>query len=68
LPNAWKPQPHHELALVQRDQDVGGLDVAVDDPLLVRVLDGLADLDEEIQSFPGRELSSKSRILRTKSH
>ena len=31
------------------DQDVRRLDVAVDDPLLMRVLDGLADLDEQVQ-------------------
>ena len=31
------------------DQDVRRLDVAVDDPLLVRVLDRLADLDEQIE-------------------
>ncbi len=34
----------HRHAVVQRDQDVRRLDVAVDDPLLVRVLDGVADL------------------------
>ena len=39
----------HRLAVVQRDQDVGRLEVAVDDPLLVGVLDGLADLDEQLQ-------------------
>ena len=36
-------------AVVQRDQDVGRLEVAVDDPLLVGVLDRLADLDEQLQ-------------------
>ena len=34
----------HRLAVVERDQDVGRLDVAVDDALLVRVLDRLADV------------------------
>ena len=34
----------HRHAVVQRDQDVRGLDVAVDDALLVRVLDGVANL------------------------
>jgi hypothetical protein len=34
------------------DQDVGGLDVAVDYPLLVRVLDGVADADEQLQAIP----------------
>jgi hypothetical protein len=42
----------HGLAVVHRHEDVRGLDVAVDDALLVRVLDGLANLDE--QSEPGR--------------
>jgi hypothetical protein len=37
---------------VQRDEDVRRLDVAVDDPLLVRVLDGLADLDEQFEPRP----------------
>ena len=36
----------HRLAVVERDQHVRRLDVAVDDPLLVRVLDRLADRDE----------------------
>ena len=39
----------HGRAVVQRDQHVGGLEVAVDDPLLVRVLHGLADRDEQLQ-------------------
>ena len=39
----------HGPAVVQRDQDVRGLDVAMDDALLVGVLDGLADRDEEFQ-------------------
>jgi hypothetical protein len=41
---------------VQSDEDVGGLEVAVDDPLLVGVLNGLADLDEKIQPLAGRQL------------
>jgi hypothetical protein len=41
----------HRHAVVQRHEDVRGLDVAVDDPLLVRVLDGLANLDEQIEPF-----------------
>ena len=39
----------HGHAVVQCDQDVRRLDVAVDDALLVGVLDGLADLDEQFQ-------------------
>ena len=33
----------------QPDQDVGGLEVAVHDPALMRVVDGLADLHEQVQ-------------------
>ena len=39
----------HRLAVVERHQDVRRLDVAVDDPLLVGVLDRLADRDEQLQ-------------------
>ena len=38
------------------DQDVGGLEVAVDDPLAVGVLDRLADREEQFQPVAGREL------------
>jgi hypothetical protein len=34
---------------MQGDQDVRGLDVAVDDALLMRVLNGLANLDEQVE-------------------
>jgi hypothetical protein len=37
------------------DENVRRFDVAVDDPLLVRVLDGLANLDEQVEAFPGGE-------------
>ena len=37
------------LAVLDKDQDVGGLDVPVDDPLLVGVLDSVADLHEQLQ-------------------
>ncbi len=37
------------LAVLEQDQHVGGLDVTVDDALLVGVLDGFADLCEELQ-------------------
>ena len=39
----------HRLAVLQRHQDVRRLEVAVDDSLLVGVLNGLADLNEEGQ-------------------
>lgn len=38
-------------ALVKGDEDVGGFDVAVDDAFLVGVLDGVADLEEESETF-----------------
>ncbi len=37
------------MVVVEGDQDVTGLDVAVDDALLVRVLDRLADGDEQLE-------------------
>ena len=40
----------HRHAVMQRHQDVRRLDVAVDDALLVRVLDGVANLDEQLQA------------------
>ena len=39
----------HRHAVVERDQDVGGLDVAMNDALLMRVLNGVADLDEQLE-------------------
>ena len=46
----------HRLAVVQRHQHVRRLDVAVNDPLLMGVLDRLADRDEQLEPFAGREL------------
>src|SRR5664280_1478608 len=39
----------HGHAVVDGDEDVRGLDVAMDDSLLVRVLDDLANLDEQLE-------------------
>ena len=41
----------HRAAADGGDQDVGGLDVTVDDRLLVRVADAVADLQEQPQSL-----------------
>ena len=41
-----------------RHQNIGRLDVAVDYPLLMRVLDRLADLDKQVETRPGGELAS----------
>ena len=41
---------------MHRHQDVGGLEVAVDDPLLVGVLHRPADQDEQLQPLGDREL------------
>ena len=46
----------HRLAVVERHQHVRRLDVAVDDPLLVGVLDRLADRDEQLEPLAGGEL------------
>ena len=43
------------------DQHVRRLDVAVDDALLVRVLDGVADLREQLQPLPRGELVAGRR-------
>ena len=44
------------LAVVHRDQHVRRLDVAVDDALLVRVLDGVGDLRHQLEPLRNREL------------
>ena len=49
----------HRLAVVHRDQDVRRLEVAVDDPLLVGVLDRLADLHEQRQPVLRRRASAR---------
>ena len=41
-----------------RDEDVRGLQVAVDDALLVRVLDAVADLDEQLQPLVGSRVDA----------
>ena len=46
----------HRHAVVQRHEDVRRLDVPVDDPLLVRVLNRLTDLDEQIEPLLGGEI------------
>ena len=44
------------VAVVQRDQDVGRLEVAVDDALLMGVLHRLADRHEQLQPLPRRQV------------
>jgi len=46
----------HGPVVVLGHQHVGGLDVAVDDPLLVGVLNGMADWHEQLQPLPGSEV------------
>jgi hypothetical protein len=41
-------------AIVYGNEDVRGFEIAVDDAFLVRVLDGLADLDEKFKARSGR--------------
>ncbi len=50
------------LAVDHRDQDVRRLDVAVDDPLLMGMLDRLTDLDERGQASSGRQLLSIAEL------
>ena len=45
----------HRLAILESNEDVRGLDVTVDDPLLVGVLEGVADRDEQLQPRFGRK-------------
>ena len=49
----------HRPAVVQRDQHVRRLEVAVDDPFLVRVLDRVADLDEQLEPLARVELLAR---------
>ena len=46
----------HGAAVDGRDENVRGLDVAVDDALLVRVLDRVTDGNEKLEPLAGREL------------
>ena len=41
---------------IQADQNVRRLQIAVDDPLLMRVLHGVADLDEQLEPLLHREI------------
>ena len=46
---------HDGLVVVQRDHDVGRLEIAMDDPFLVRVLHRPADIDKQLQTLARRE-------------
>ena len=46
----------HRHAIMVGHQNVRRLDVAVNDPLLVRVLDGLANLNEKVQALGGGKI------------
>ena len=43
----------HRHAAIERDQDVGGLDVPVNDPFMVRALDSLADGNQKLDPLLG---------------
>ena len=45
----------HRDPVEQRNQDVAGLDVPMNDPFLMGVLDGLANLDEQRQPLPSAD-------------
>ena len=44
-----------------RHQDVGGLQVAVHDQVLVRVLDGAADVEEQLQPLAQIRAAARSQ-------
>jgi hypothetical protein len=46
----------HRPAVVQRDQDIGGFQIAMDDALLMRVLHRLADRHEQLQTLLRRQV------------
>src|SRR5438552_13892637 len=43
--------------LADGDENIGRFDIAMDDPLLMRVLDGLTDLREKLQPFFGAKIA-----------
>ena len=43
-------------SVVERDENIGWLDIAMDHTFLMRVLDGLADRYEQIEAFPVGQL------------
>ena len=45
-------------SFVHGDQHVRRLEVAVDDPLLMRMLNGLTNFDEQLQSIPSRQVAT----------
>ena len=49
-------------AVVQRDQHVRRLEIAVDDALLMGVLHRLADGDEQFQPLAGRQIAAGRSI------
>src|ERR1035438_5301336 len=48
--------PRHGFAVHFSDQNIGGLQIAMDDGVLVRVLHALAGLNEKLQALPDLEL------------
>jgi hypothetical protein len=45
----------HGTAVVERDKHIGGLDIAMDNTLLVGVLDRMADIQKQSQAGVRRE-------------
>ncbi len=58
LGDAEVDDAHHRAAVHQRDQEVGGLEVTVQDPALVGVVDAGADLAHQ-----GHPLAQRRRVL-----
>ena len=46
----------HGRAIMQRDHDIGWFQVAMNDSLLMRVLHGLANMDEQLQPLANAQV------------
>ncbi len=47
---------------MESDENVRRLEVAMNNPLLVSVLDSPADLEEQLEPLPGREMMTITKL------